>query len=178
MSIHLNGSRSASLAQQWGNVGQEVSLPSGKKARLREPDVMLMLRAKMPQEFIQGAMQGAADNSPGAAAKREREQQATIQRFMSDPTKLGDLSKMLDDIAVLYFIEPKLTHVAAEQDVERGVVWVGNVAADDKLWVFANYATGKGAADEGASFRQSIAGRAAAGVEPAQPGESVRAAAE
>lgn len=109
--------------------GTLVTVPSGNTALVRTPGMQAFLQngivpnGLMP--FIQDAMESGT--APG-------EEDAAVQDWMKDPTKIQEIMDMADAVTVYCCIEPKVEEVPTELvDGERKVIPIGDERRDEDI---------------------------------------------
>lgn len=148
----------------WGMSGlHEITIPSGD---------LVLARRIGPTEMIKSGMLTKVDvlsaivqsdhidrvdgrTEPQSPAERERAQAAEIAEMMKDPTKLLSAMEVIDDIAILVVVEPKVYPVPVpipdpggmiDPDTNEpmmvlpdriiGQIYVDSIPWDDKMFLF------------------------------------------
>jgi hypothetical protein len=115
-------------AISWGKPQEIVQLPSGRAARLKEPDLLDMLAqdGDVRQMFL-GFM--VAIEKQGPAPTTEAGKEMSMEAVIN---MMGDFGPFLNLLVRASFVEPQ---VAERADYARGVIALGDIGLDDKLFV-------------------------------------------
>lgn len=147
--------------------GHLVTLPSGNVARIKTPGIEVFLVSGMIPNSLLPIVQQAME---AGKAGKEVEADELSQSIFSDPKKMADLIELVDSVAVMSFVEPKVLPVPKEGEGRiteaEDVLYTDEISLEDRMFVF-NYASG------GTQSLERFRGELQAGVAHLSPGEDV-----
>ncbi len=113
----------ATSAKQWVETQKEVlPLPSGNTAILKKADLIDLLAQGAIPDTLTGQVEQLLNSGQG-------KMDLPLDQF-------EEFAKLLDKVALACFVQPRLVADQADENLEENILWVGNVKASDKIYIF------------------------------------------